>query len=301
MFAGPLLSLLVVERQWRRAAIYALGYTMIGAFWLWWPSWIWSLLLAGPDARPQAGVDYITRLAAIISDRDRMSLADTLTNLLRFVAWQHLLLLPLMLLGWRVARKDRFAEALALGVIVTALVMAVILPYQGYGFGYRYLHGLIGNCILLGVYGWKSLGARQAEWRQALIRTSVGSLLIILPLQLWMSHAFYAPAARADSRIAEIPADYAIIGRDDAPFSLDLVHNPPKLDHRPVRLLGEEVTAQVAALICRDRPSVALANDHMFDEINEYYGFPLRHTAAERNLVLAPRLEAAGCRVEMLQ
>jgi hypothetical protein len=32
--------------------------------------------------------------------------------------------------------------------------MAVILPSQGEGFGYRYLHGAIGTAILLAVYGW---------------------------------------------------------------------------------------------------------------------------------------------------
>ncbi len=301
MFAGPILLLLLVERNWPRAVFFGVGYLAIGMFWLWWPNWIFSLLQAGLTTPAPAGVDYLTRLTTTMLDRDPMSLPDIAANLMRFVAWQNLLLVPLMLLAYQTARKDRLAGALTLGVAVTILVMAVILPYQGFGFGYRYLHGLIGNCILLAVYGWKSLGARRSEWRTPLLIASTASILIILPLQLWMSHQFYAPAARVDRQIASITADYAIVGKDDAPFADDLVHNSPSLDTRPVRLIAEEMDPSLIRSLCRMRPHVALIGDRTFDGMNSYYGVRSGDPATRQNAIIAPRLTAAGCRVRVFR
>lgn len=297
IFAAPLLFLLVLERHWPRAALYAVGYAAIGVFWLWWPGWTWSLVQASVDVHIPVGVDFATRLTATIRNGDAMGLPDMVANLLRFAAWQHLLLLPLMLLGWKIARRDRLAAGLLGGVIATTLIMAVILPYQGHGFGYRYLHGLIGNCILLAVYGWTSLDQRDV-WRSLLLRSSIAGSAVILPIQLWMAHNFYAPAAEADARIAATHADYAVIGNNDAPFSVDLVHNPPALDTHPVRLIGERMNAKVVAGLCRDRPSVVLVGDGMFDRMNAYYGVSPQNSAAQRNSVLALRLTHAGCRFE---
>jgi hypothetical protein len=42
--------------------------------------------------------------------------------------------------------------------------MTAILPYQGHGFGYRYLHAQMGDAALLGAYGWQRLG----PWRDRL-------------------------------------------------------------------------------------------------------------------------------------
>lgn len=299
MFAAPLLFPLLRDRQWPRAAFYAAGYAAIGLFWLWWPTWTSSLVQASLDARPPAGADFVTRFLATVGDRDPATLPEMIANLLRFLAWQHLLLLPLMLLGWTVARRGGLALGLAMGVIVTTLTMTLLLPYQAHGFGYRYLHGLIGNCILLAVYGWTSLKRRDA-WRPLVVRASIAGGAVILPVQLWMAHAYYASAAEANARVAAIDADYAVIGDNDAPFSRDLVHNPPALDIRPVRLLGEHLDAALIAAICRDRPRVALVGDRMLVRINAYYGVEREGRAARKNHALAPRLEDAGCRVQIL-
>src|SRR5690606_18789726 len=119
------------------------------------------------------------------------------------------------------------AGALAGGLVLTLCIMVIVLPYQGHGFGYRYIHGLIGSCILLATFGWQSLGQGQGRWRTLLLRATAATVVAVLPLQLWMAHAFYFPAATVSARIDQIAADYVVIGRNDAPFSGDLVHNPP--------------------------------------------------------------------------
>jgi hypothetical protein len=294
MFATPFLFLLILDRRWDRAVLYFIGYAVIGAFWLWWPHYIGPLLQAGSRAAEPQGNDFITRMVAALRDRDTMGLPDMVANLLRFIAWQHLLLVPLLLIGARLGRKERMAGAMVGGLVLTTLVMGAALPYQGHGFGYRYLHGLIGNAILLAIYGWKALGEERAQWRALLIRTTAATLIVIMPLQLWMAHAFYAPAAQVSGRIGSIAADYAVIGGADAPYANDLVFNPPKLDRRPVRLLRGELDDGAVATICAGHPSVALIGNGMLAPIATYYGFG-HAVADEPNAVIAPRLARAGC------
>jgi hypothetical protein len=296
MFVAPFLVLLVLDRRWDRVALYGAGYAAIGAFWLWWPGWMWWLVQADPAALRPEGVDYMTRLTKALGDRDPMGVADMVANFLRFIAWQNLLLIPLMLIGARLARLDRMIAALVAGLVLTTWVMAIALPYQGHGFGYRYLHGLIGNCILLAIYGWRALGDDRAQWRALLLRTSAAGVLVLLPLQIWMAHAFYAASAQVSAHLATIDADFVVLGRKDVATAADLVLNPPGLQRRPIRLLRDELDDGTIAAICASHPTTALIGNPTLAPLSDYYAFgPPR--ADLLNAIVAPRLVRAGCRV----
>ncbi|MDE2436067.1 MAG: hypothetical protein KGM49_07405 [Sphingomonadales bacterium] len=298
VFAGPLLCLLILpERQWKRAVLFALGYAAIGLFWLSWPGWSWAMVQAGPVAAQPAGVDYLTRLTQTVQNLGTTGILIMLANLLRFIAWQHLLLIPLLLIGIGIARRDRLAGALATAPILMIAIMTVILPYQGHGFGYRYLHALNGNCILIAVYGWMSLGERRAEWRGLLLRSTAASIAVILPLQAWMAHGFYASSAEASTKISALDADYAIIGRSDVPFAFDLVYNPPLLDRRPVRLVRDKVDPGLIDAICRRHASVALVGSGILKPIGDTFDIRDPIGANHANAALAPVLVKAGCTV----
>lgn len=302
LVVGPILFLLLLDKSWWRAAAYALGYAAICLFWLWWPNFTWGLVAANALAERADGVDYFTRLAMTVLKGDGMRGANMMANMLRFFAWQHLLLLPLLLIGLRFVRRDRLAGALAAGVFLTIAVMTVILPYQGHGFGYRYLHGLVGHCILLAVYGWVSLGVEVGRWRTLLVRTSIAGFAILLPIQAWMAHGFYAAPAGVSARIAAIDADYVVVGGGDAPFAADLVINHPYLDARPIRLLREEIDAPLARALCSRHPgvSVALAGPALLAPIGDYFAFGADRSAGSANRAMAAQLGAAGCRVRLI-
>lgn len=295
MFAAPILFLLVLDRDWRRAAFYFAGYAAIGAFWICWPGWMWSLVDAGAGVQQAASVDFLGR-AALAMEASRGGLANMVANLLRFAAWQHLLLLPLLIVGLKAARRERMAAALAGGILLTLAVVAVILSYQGHGFGYRYIHGLIGNCILLAVYGWVSLGEQVGQWRTLLMRSTAAGLAVLLPIQAWMAHAFYAPAAAVSERLSAIDADYVVVTAGDAPFAADLVINPPFLDRRPVRLLRETMSAASVDAICAPRPQVALAGPRELAPVIAYYRMAAP-VAEAANGALTDDLQRAGCRI----
>lgn len=296
MFAAPILFLLVLERDWRRAALYFLGYAAIGAFWAWWPNAMWSLVEADVVAPKGGGIDYISRLVLTVTQGDGLRLANMVANILRFFAWQHLLLLPLLPLGIAIARKDRLAGALVAGPLLTLAVMLVILPYQGHGFGYRYLHGLIGNFILIAVFGWMTLGETLPHWRVLMMRTTAAGLILVFPLQAWMAHSFYAPPAQVSERLSATDADYVLVGAGDAPFAADLVINSPFLEERPIRLLREAMTPTLLNAICESQPRVALLGRTELAPILGYYrmGSPPADGATR---TFAGDLRRAGCQV----
>ncbi|MDO9367222.1 MAG: hypothetical protein Q7T68_01505 [Sphingopyxis sp.] len=295
MFAAPILFLLLLDRDWRRAALYFAGYAAVGAFWICWPGWMWPFVEAGAGAPQAAGVDFFSRIMLAI-EASGGGVSNMVANLIRFAAWQHLLLLPLLIVGLKIARRDRMAGGLAGGIVLTLVVVTVILPYQGHGFGYRYLHGLIGNCILLAVYGWVSLGDEIGQWRMLLMRSTVAGLVILLPLQAWMAHGFYAAPAKVSKRLSAIDADYLVVGAADAPFAADLVINPPFLRDRPIRLVREAVSPALVRALCASQPQVALVGPKELGPILAYYREPLprAHTAKPP---LTDDLRRAGCRV----
>jgi len=297
MFVAPFMLLLLAKQQWHRATLYIAAYAAISIFWLWWPSYVWTLVQVDPHVLRPEGVDYFTRLVSTLRDRDPLGLPMMVANGLRFIAWQHLLLVPLMLAGGRRYRSDPMIAALAGGLVLTVFTMAVLLPNQGHGFGYRYVHGLIGNCILLAIYGWKTLGSQTSQWRTLLVRTTAAGLLVVLPMQAVMAHSFYAASAVVSARLARIDADYVVVGRKDVPTAVDTVHNPPYLTGRPLRLLRDELHADTISAICASHPTVALASNALVEPLGAYYGFG-PPVANFLNADIAPRLASAGCNVK---
>ena len=300
LFAAPILFTLVLDRNWSRVALYTIGYAAICAFWLAWPHWMYALVAGSNLLTAAAGMDYFTRFLQALSHAQPLRWEDTGANLVRFFAWQHVLLLPLMVCGIAAARRNRLAAAFAAAVILPVGVMLLILPFQGNGFGYRYLHGSIGAAILLAVYGWRQFIVDRIWLRNLVVRTTVAGIIVLLPLQAWMAYSMYAPFARIDRRINQSGADYFIVGRNDALLAFNLVINRPDLTNRPIRLLGDEVNDSLIRNICRPGAHVAMPTSAFLRPIENYFLMPHSTAADARIADNSPRLIAAGCKVDRL-
>ncbi len=301
LFVAPFLLLPLFERRWPRFAVFSLGYGAIGIFWLSWPIFIHSLVAGPASITAAAGTDYLSRLLQVFS----LTIANptlTAANMLRFCTWQHLFLLPLMAVGFRAVREDRFAAAVAASFLLPIFVMAIILPYQGIGFGYRYLHGVLGNGVLLALFGWKKLTARHEELRPVVLRATAASLLILLPIQAWMAHARYAPFAHASARISQSGADYFLIKATAGPLTHDLVLNQPNLSNRPIRLALENIedTQLLARRICRRGITIALGTDAFYAPTWAYFGNKPELLASTDLYTIRAPFEKAGCQVQLI-
>ena len=309
LFVAPWLVLLLAERRWARFALFTGGYGVIGLGWLLWPGLTHGLVTGPLSFTDPTGTDFLSRFLDTVRDNSEHG-SLMACNLLRFLTWQHVLLLPLLLAGIGTARlatpEGRQAGALAAGVIGQIVVMALILPYQGHGFGYRYLHGLIGNVALLGGFGWRALAGSHAWLRPMLVRTTTLGLLMLLPLQAWLAHQLYTPFAAASARIDASHADYTVIGADDGPYALDLVLNPPNLGRKPVRLVASEVEDfdAFATRLCpaagQHRITVALPTDRFFAGMTAAFHALPSGQADARLAELTEAFTDAGCAVRRL-
>lgn len=310
LFVLPWLVLLLMERRWARLALFALAYLAIGLFWLAWPH-VTHTLVSGPlSVTEPTGTDFLSRLTDALA-QNKHNLPMMAANLLRFETWQPIPLLALTCVGiggvFLAPARDRRAAALAAGPILLVAIMTTILPYQGHGFGYRYIHGFLGSLALLAAYGWRRLEPWQARLRPVLLAVMALAALVLLPMQASMAHRLYAPAAEVAAKVGQVDADYIIIGPQDAPFALDLVLNRPDLSNRPLRIAAEEIDAPdpLAARICQSvsgrHPRLALVTESFFTPMYREFRAKFTGKASERLAADIAEFGDAGCDVVVLK
>ncbi|QOT70689.1 hypothetical protein H5V43_11155 [Sphingobium fuliginis] len=296
MFVAPFFLLMLAEKQWARLAVFTVGYGAIMAFWMIWPHLMIGLV-AGPHSIVASGTGYTDRLGDMLASNYR-AIPVMAANLLRFATWQWLGFIPLLLAGFRATRHHRMAQALAGGILLTVAVMTVILASQGYGFGYRYLHGLLGNAALLSGYGWRALAGERDRLRPFIWRGATMSLLLQLPVQMYLAHQQYGAYAEAEASIAASGTDYVLVDQQHAPFLGDLALNQPDLSNRPIRLIASSFAdlERIARFVCANHASIAVPHGGIYAGINRLYRVdpgPMNAIDQRSRSVFA----AAGCRV----
>ncbi len=254
LFVAPFLMLLAWQRRWKPLAVYLIAYAAIGVFWLMYsrvPQAASGFVPAAADR--VAGAGYIgAALAGTIGKFGPGYLVTSAANILRFFAWQHLLLLPLMIVGIGAVRRSRDPLAWAIiGAFVLTLAAKIMLrPYQGHGWGFRYMHGVIGAAALIAGYGWASLKERGAA-PVAMLRTATAlTVLAAMPFLAVQAWRFSHPYAAVSARIDRQTADVAIIDADTARYATDLVYNDPAVTRRPVRVAAEYLRPVDLARLC---------------------------------------------------
>ena len=297
LFVLPFLELLYLQGQRRTLAFYLVGYLAIAAFWLAWPVWI-SSHSVGHTATLEAGTpNYLVRFTHAVQPLSIEAIWLTTLNLIRFVTWQHLLLLTLMLAGIKANwSRDPLARAIAKSFLLPIPVMLILLPYQGHGWGYRYLHGVIGNACLLACYGWVALEAQGLPLRRALIWTTAVTFLVVMPVRAMMVHRMVGAFAGVNSIIDKSHAQFAIVDNTAAPFSDDLVLNRPDLSNRPLRLWASALRGSDMAELCA-QGSVAFVAMPTLKPISDFFETgerrsphlaELRKTAAQAGCEIIP-------------
>ena len=255
LFAAPFLLQLWRRGRHRLAVAYAFAYAVSILFWINY----WSLLLpVGQHAESAVGgLYFMDRVALLLHGFSLRGVFPMVVNLMRFLAWEQVFALPLLLAAWpSISRGEGIARPLAGGLLLTTAAMLVLLPYQGHGWGYRYLHGLIGNVCLLGGYGWCALTAgRDARDSRAAVAAlgaaTAVSLCLLLPFKAGMAAAFIRPYRLAEAAIVRAPADVVLVDWSGLMFADDLVRNDPFLRNTPKVMDLAALDAAQIATVCR--------------------------------------------------
>ena len=258
LFVAPFVVRLWASGRRPLALAYIVGYSVICLFWISY----WQIMLAWQGFSPPASSDvgtvyFVARAAVLFASFHWTGLDLMLKNVLRFVDWQNPIILPFALLAYRAVRDgDGIARELFTGLALTLAAMFILLPYQGHGWGYRYLHGLIGSLSLLAGYGWIALSERAtrnemaASWMMLTLGSAV-AWLVLLPAHAKQAHDFVMPYVRSADAIGHTATDLVVVDQSGLLFAGDLVRNDPFLRNRPkvldLTLLDEANLADLCA------------------------------------------------------
>jgi hypothetical protein len=303
LFAAPFVLWRLRQGAWPIVALYAAAYTLIVAWWMAFP--LLTALQAG-TAAADIGLDhhsFAEKVIPLLVHRDPLTLQLMMLNLLRFVSWQHLALLPLVLAAVPLAWRDRgLAAPLLWGVALNTAFMAFVLPYQGNGWGYRYLQPQFGSIALLAGVGFQHFAAvDRARVEGMFVALSLLTLLGSIPLHALHQRVFYRPHVALDRYITSRSADFVVVNTEPRASSdgtwgfnpVDEVRNRPDLDNRPLVFSSRALSKQLAAELCR-RGSVGVVD---WDQMHAI-GFGPGVSAQGRRIEDLKRvLERGGCLV----
>jgi hypothetical protein len=222
LFIGPFILWMAANRRWGAAGFHAL--VALAMMILWARLWPMALVeLVGPppptDAHRTNGI--LDKLESLFG---RLEQWQPLLNIARLVAWNNLILLPLALLSlcavrWRgLLREVPIVLPLGLGV----LVGMVLSLYQGYGWGFRYMHGQIGALCLLAGLGWRAVVPAGSPQR---LLVGVAAALALLS-GLWLlqdSERYVRGYARTMAAIRASDADVVLVDMRGGYYMTDLV------------------------------------------------------------------------------
>jgi hypothetical protein len=260
LFAAPFLLDAWLARRRAAAVLQAVAIAASFLFWSAYDSVLYSALGVMPVTSSGGGTGtgtalLFSRFLALVADFNLGNLALMMFNLIRFVTWQNVLLLPLILVAVAgFARMPGVWRAMLGGMVLTVTLLVVILAFQGHGWGYRYLHGHLGSACLLATYGFARLCDVQAERARAraIIGAALAASLLLVPIRAWQAHAFAAPYRAADAWIATRDVDVVLVDAPQHIYAVDLIRNDPLLRNRPKRMAAYLLSDAQLAALCRD-------------------------------------------------
>jgi len=285
LFVAPFLIWRLREGHWRLVLVYAVAYGAIVAWWMAYP--MLAALETGVGTRRGGSHErfFADRVLPLLLNRDPMTIPITTLNLLRFFAWQNLALLPLLAAAVSLAWRARsIVTPLFWGSASAILFFAIILPYQGHGWGYRYLHGYLGSFALLAGFGYRQLALEKGRAADGMVvLLSAATLLVSMPFLLNRMQAFFAPHLRLEHLIARQGGDFLLIDTEEehrttdgewTENAIDHVRNRGDLSNRPLRFSSRVMPRKSLAELCA-RGSVTLITRKQLHEIGFASNSPL--------------------------
>jgi len=273
VFVAPFLLWRLQRGQWRLVLLYAAAYVAIVLWWAYYPML--------PDVQPASAAglgetqrNFLTeRVLPLLVHRTPGTIGLMVLNLMRFVAWQNLALVPLLIAAVPVALRDRgLAGPLILGIVLWLGIVTLVLPYQGLGWGFRYLSPYLGSFALLGGYGYRELAKSLAERADGLvIALSAVTAVAAIPALIVTTHRFAEPYLALEQlvshqRTAIVVIDTEVSNPPDdswAVHPLDQVRNLPDLSNRPLRFSGNRLNAELIERLCDKGPVTLITRADM--------------------------------------
>ncbi len=178
-------------------------------------------------------------------------------NLFRFVVWQNPALWFAVVAGYPLWKQVIQVRAIMLSMLAMGLIVTLFVPFQGHGWGYRYLHHFLGGLSLCGAYGYHRLMQNKTAWPLMLLQLAKSvrlwcavTLLAVLPYLVSVSGLYNWPYWKIDRELSAIKADFILLDTIDLPYPFDFVLNDPFYIKRPLRLYSLKLELPMIDKIC---------------------------------------------------
>ncbi len=162
------------------------------------------------------------------------------------------------------AVRDRGLPAvLLLGIAVWLAFIAVVIPFQGHGWGYRYLHPYLGSFALLAGYGYRELRGVIGSKADGLVLVSSGvTTFVMIPLLFTATYRFVEPYVVLEGLVAKQDTPMVLIDTEPRPTTdgqwagnaVETVRNLPDLSNRPLRFSSAAMNPELLAGLCHRGP-----------------------------------------------
>ncbi|HEY8566787.1 MAG TPA: hypothetical protein VIL65_14925 [Beijerinckiaceae bacterium] len=256
LFAAPFVLGFWLDGRRRLAALYAIVYAAFGLFWVLYSTYPPALGEVAAASAADGPGQFLRRMERLMDPAQIFS-EFMIANLARFAAWQNPLTLVLVLAATAggFANWPPIVRRALWGFLLTLSAMALLLPYQGHGWGYRYVHGCLGGLALVAAQGW----VKATEWggvsaerlRVGLVVSVAATLAILLPVHVWQARSYAQPYAAAVRAMADGQADVVVVEDQAIWYGHALVRNEPFLRQGPkvmaLRFLDEADIARLCA------------------------------------------------------
>ncbi len=274
LFMAPFILWLLARRNWRAALFHGLVCVAMMVVW----ARLWPMLLVhevGPaplsDAHRTNGI--IDKLESLFG---RLDSWQPLLDNARLLAWNNLLLLPLALLSPFAITWRRFFREPS---IVLPLLLAVAMGmgfalYQGYGWGFRYMHAGIGALCLLAGLGWTAVtrpgdrGARGLLAAGTIFSLTAGAWL------LYDTEHYVRGYARAMAAIRAAKADVVLVDIRGGYYLTDLARFDEGQLRRPAVMALQSLGYDQLDSLCRTH-SVVIADRTLFGPLGVHPVSPI--------------------------
>ena len=297
-----LLHLAFVRRRWWLALAYGAAYSIATVVWVFWMDiavWMSGLspIPAAAPAEIDGGLDLIRAAAEQgAASHGWQDLALWGVNISRLIAWQNLAVLPLLLVAMgRFRAMPVTLRLMGWSVLTSLLPYLLLMPSQGHGWGYRYLHHELGTLALLAGFGWAVLkeGGRTRDLRFVVVVAGV-SAIVGLPLRAVQTERFVRPIQTATVETGLQDAEVVLLATEGLWYGRDLVRNDPLVRNRPVVMAIEMIPDRDLALLCAGR-RVVLMDESRFMETGIALKSEPDASRSQRRDEVRARFARAGC------
>lgn len=261
-FAAPFFLLLL--RPFRPGvllwygAIYAVGHLAI----IGWDRMAMGDSLAVAQSGELTFEQFFQRVGRLAQIPSLIDWATIGAHVVRWFAWQSLALAPLLLFTVYRRAWPPLLVLMAASIATSLLPYPFLLPEQGHGWGYRYLHGLIGALALIGTAGWVQMERLHGQaFRQPVMLCFALTLAVVIPVRAFLIERTIEPWLVATKAALAMPADVVIVERFAIFYGLEIPRNGPYATERPVVMMINDLSADQIRRLCSNYRVAAFGVD----------------------------------------